>query len=312
MVERYWRQNGVWLNRREALITTIALATLSGKTLSTPAFASSPQIDSDIPRVFIDAHCHVFNAHDIPIKPFIVETAVRESPNLKPWVGVASLLAWFIRFWVDISDNELSLVDYPSATPVVSTKEFEDGQFHGLIGNSVQRVASEAAGGVSAQRSQEADPFSQAIMKYGMLRAPDMFEVKTRSLPLPLNLSAVSMNYLLGQYSLGELRHAESGGLLREMRSEDLGDTVPLHTESDNLRSLTDSIVRDAQTQTTDVGSIMNLARIVSRARLRNIEVLDESLGIAAASPTITRLYVPALVDFDCWYGDSDSSLAMW
>jgi predicted TIM-barrel fold metal-dependent hydrolase len=300
------------MNRREALLTTITVAALAGRW---PAFAASqppPRIDADIPRLFIDAHCHVFNAHDIPMKSFIVETAVRESPDLKPWVGVASLLSWLIRLWVDISDNELSLIDFPGAHPPAVTREMEDEQFHTLVGNSVQRVAAEAAGGADAQRSQELDPFAQAVMKYGLLRAPELFQVQTRSAPLPLNLSAVSINYLLAQYGQQGLQHAESGTQLRELRSEELGATVPLRAPDASLRSLTDSLVSDSKTQSTDVGSIMSLARIIASARMRNIEALDESLGVSAASPAITRLYVPALVDFDCWFGDATTSLAMW
>jgi predicted TIM-barrel fold metal-dependent hydrolase len=298
------------ISRRDTLLMTVALAALSSRWGSSSA--SVPQIDVSVPRCFIDAHCHVFNAHDIPMKQFIIETAVRESPDLRPWVGVASLLSWFIRLWVDITDNEVSLVEYPSARPTTPTREFEDNQFRGLVSGSVKRVSAEAAGGAAAMRAEENDPFAEMVIRYGKQRAPDLFEVKTRSAPLPLNLSAVSMNYLLGKYQLAGLKHAETGTLLRELRDEDLRATVPLRTEDENLRSLADSIVRDAQTQSTDVGSIMNLARIISRQRLRNIEVLDESLGVAAASPTVTRLYVPALVDFDCWYGKSGSSLAMF
>jgi hypothetical protein len=309
------KQSTLWtppfFSRRDMLLASAAAVVLARARIAF-ATTTSPAIDPDVPRRFIDAHCHVFNAHDIPMRQFIIETAVRESPDMKPWVGIASLLSWLIRLWVGITDSEVSLVDYPQAKPIETDEAKDYRDFHALVGDSVTRVASEAAGGLAAQRAMDIDPFNQRIMQYAMQRSPEMFQAETRAGVLPLNLSAVSMNYLLAHYSLEGLKHADSGARLEELRDADISGTVSLRAEDASLRDLTESLVADAHAQTTDVGSIMNLARIISRSRQRNIEVLDQSLGVAGASPPITRLYMPAMVDFDCWYGDSTLSLPMW
>jgi hypothetical protein len=94
------------INRRQALsgtVTALLLARCGGR-------LPRPDPAPNVLGSFVDAHCHVFNAHDIPVEPFLLETALEEKPDKKAWAPLAKLIVRIIAKWLTEEDLEARLL----------------------------------------------------------------------------------------------------------------------------------------------------------------------------------------------------------
>ena len=279
--------------RRQALlagISTFAVAACADK------LPDPPPLIADIPQTFIDIHCHVFNAHDIPVTKFLVKTGMREEQIAKIWTRLAPLVTNLVELYASVDDPELRLIEPNADTKTLLPKIKQDPHFEDLLKKALV-VTADASRATPADRyalSMETD-----IEATARRREPDIFTLDTSSGRFILNMEAASLKGLFSDFGLPmqplHIEHALAGPR-GEISARSMFTDAALKTLGDRLNT---EGIKDSP----GFGTLLYVARQICQTRMRNIDQLDVSLGMAKS--TRTRLYVPALVDFDCWYYSS-------
>lgn len=286
--------------RRETILAGLSTLLLSGCCLPAP-----PDLNPDIPRQFVDAHCHVFNAHDIPVTQFLIGTAIAEEAQnvAKIWTTLATILAGAIQWWKALDDPELAEVQLVPLRAAAARDESLDLQ------NALEQgIHGAVTGKVNVQQQLYLLPAPGTLPALAAKVAPELLTYNTSNGPVPTELGAGSVLQLLKDYKIKDKKSEIESQLSRGPTAEFALTQVVTDTE---IHDLAVAMAADGKDPTTasslDYASILYVVSLILQRRMKNIEQLDKSLGVQGSTPPVTRLYVPALVDFDCWYPPAET-----
>jgi predicted TIM-barrel fold metal-dependent hydrolase len=327
--------HGTFITRREALLSSV-LAPLVARCAGLPP---PKPIPAAVPRKFIDAHCHVFNANDIPIVEFIGETALPEYPDKKEWRFLAEFIARAVALWVKRIDHEACLVDGSTLEEFLAVPARDDDRVvDEVFSQALEDLRQRAYLGTPQQLRQLEDKISS---KVAPVRPYSAMLLDATQTSLSFSSPADTLNFLFDYYGLSQFRNAVERARQQYSRTPlDSKAAVPLgrYLPPGSIDPLSRLVIRDSRTgggrigvrrypqfferfmalaangTSADIGSLLYLVRLVMHPRLTNIGLLDQTLGVSVGDTSLaqpgtkfTRLYTPSLIDFDCWYGVTSS-----
>ncbi|MGD0192629.1 MAG: hypothetical protein ABSD74_17970 [Rhizomicrobium sp.] len=287
------------LNRREALLST--LVALAWPTMARAAPLPAAPGALAVPPAFIDVHCHVSNAHDIPVTEFLIDTAMKEDAVAEPWTTLAPVLSRMAQAFARLDDPELALIQLHPAVNAAAlpTQAQEKSQFAQMLEQALTDTRN--AGRLQPGAGHVLDLVPKTAL--GRMRAetsPDMFVVHTPNGPVSANLDAACLIRLLTKFGIDGTTKANIGTHLGTQPAQKL-ELQSIVSDAD-IAALAALLAAESAAQQTDYGAILYVFGLILETRLHNIDRMDSSLGTATEVPSIVRLFLPALVDFDCWY----------
>jgi predicted TIM-barrel fold metal-dependent hydrolase len=296
------------LDRRGVL--ALALASAALESCSTLGGQPKPQPLPFPVSNFVDAHCHIFNAADVPAAGFIIHVAAREYG----FEEYKSVVAFFVSLLVGAAPSpqaeEQKLTGRNlfglSAQPAQSDVEFEGKVLTALNaladGATVDEAPEQDLSPAAATLPDE--PEVRQLKRHRIPVSPQDFRIEGRR----ANSKAVALHYLLQKYGPGISMQsltpppapgaapARNAPLFRRLRN-----TLTLSTLARSLAAKAQS----GSSGTSLFDRFMVLARIFLDYRAANLHALDRVFG--KQSGATARLYCPATIDYDAWVVDADA-----
>lgn len=253
---------------------------------------------------FVDAHCHIFNAADVPAAGFVVHVAAREME----FEEYKYLIAFFVALLASGAPtpqaemdklggrNFLNLAPQPS----LSDEEFESKILGALNTLAAGGTVDTTPEGLSQAPALPDEPAVQLLKRHRIPVDPQDFRVGGRR----ANAKAVALDYLLRKYAPGAEPEATASSGPAAPR--DTHVFQPLQN-TPALATLARSLAGKARGgDALDLFErFLILARIFLDYRSANLRKLDRLFGAQSGAPA--RLYCPATIDYDEWIVSPDA-----
>jgi hypothetical protein len=273
------------LSRRGFVGATVAAAALN----ALPTVSLTQDAD-ELSRI-IDVHCHIFNARDVPAVQFILRVVAREQ-ELGMFATLAAIGAAILRV---------------AAAPA-ATREKQD------LDNGVRTNAIDVAPDAGF-REQVVAALEETIQGVAVSRQPMVEDDDDLA---DLDGPAVLINGLYANKNAAALRaledHYDIHGLLPSATpSVRTNGAVPWVNGASlardvNINRMADAIVQEERAArsgapSSTVGRYFMLIRVFCSYRAENVRKLDSAFEFSTGQRT--RLYCPAIIDYDYWLGTS-------
>lgn len=251
---------------------------------------------------FVDIHCHIFNAADVPAAAFVVNVAAREY-GFEDYKYVVAFFVALLASGAPTPQEESQKLGGRNFAGLAPTPELSDAEFETKTLAALNTLASGATvdfspEGLSAAPTLPNEPEVRLLQRHRIPVSPKDFRVGGRR----ANAKAVALDYLLRKFGAAPPVPAAPGAATEIPNAPAFQSLQNSPALGALARTLT------GKTQAASASDLLDrfliLARIFLDYRSANLRKLDRLFG--AQSGAAARLYCPATIDYDTWVISAD------